>query len=53
MEKEELIKIVSYGLTGDSSTMYDVLRDILGKVLSEEEYNNMTYEEIYNKYKNK
>ena len=52
MEKEELIKLVSYGLKGDTSTMYDVLRDILVKVLSEEEY-NMTYEEIYNKYKNK
>lgn len=50
IKNDKLTRIALRGLVGDSSDQFDALRDILADLIIEDEYENMTYEELYEKY---
>lgn len=54
MEKNDKLACnVARALTGDSSDHYDFLRDLLEELVTEEEWENLSHEEIHEKYKEK
>lgn len=52
MTELSLIKNIAYALAHDYDH-YGLLRDILADLIPEDEYEELSYEEIYEKYKDK
>lgn len=51
--RDKLACNVAKALTGDSSDHYDFLRDLLEELVTEDEWENLSYEDIYEIYERK